>query len=208
MQNNLTTTASSGPQPGEFEITCKSGRKRMRAHALEMCIRKYGVRVSGKWEKITPPLAPDDVRGHLQKLSDDLRRKRPPQKLLRSICLVDNGLVCSYRGPVYKIALYCLAAFEHDSRAWWNPNSETVEIWDDARHRRFRAMMCALGFSASYKFYKGDRPTPDELYLGRLLAADLGLSGLAAYADIFGGNRADLAETAILYQIPGEAIVA
>lgn len=208
MQNNLTTTASSGPQPDEFKITCKSGRKRMKAHALEMCIEKYGVRVSGKWEKITPPLAPDDVRGHLQKLSDDLRRYRPQQKLLRSICLVDNGLVCSFRGPVYKIALYCLAAFEHDARAWWNPNNLTVEIWDDARHRRFRAMMCALGFADAYKFRRGDRPTPEELYCGRLLAADLGLSGLTAYAAIFGGRCADLVESAILYQIPGEAVVA
>lgn len=199
MQNNSITISTPGPQPDEFKITCKTGRRRQRARALEMALKKYGYYSPGEgWRKVINP-APTDIVAHLEKLSRALETPKPPQKLKRVICLVDNGLDASYKGPIYKIALYVLAAFEHDPRPWYFGHNETVEEWDDRRHRRFRALMCALGFERFYKFRKGDRPTPEELYCGRLLAADLGLSALAAYADIFGGARADLAEADILY---------
>ena len=199
MQHNSITISTHGPQPDEFKITCKTGLRRQRARALEMALQKYGYYAPGEgWRKIINP-APTDVVAHLKKLSLALEAPKPTQKLKRVICLFDNGLDASYKGPIYKIALYVLAAFEHDARPWYFGHNETVEVWDNYRHRRFRALMCALGFERFYKFRKGDRPTPEELYCGRLLASDLGLSALAAYADIFSGSSADLAEADILY---------
>lgn len=199
MQSNIITESTSGPRPNEYQITCKSGRKRMKARALTLSLQKYGVRVPGEgWRRIINP-APTDVTAHIAKLTSNLDKNHEPKKLMRMICLVDNGLDVGYKSAVYKIALYCLAAFEHDARPWWYAHAETVDFWDDRKHRRFRAMMCALGFEAAYNFRRGDRPTPEELYLGRLLAADLGLAALAAYADIFGGRRAERVESEILY---------
>lgn len=119
----------------------------------------------------------------------------------RHIALCDCGLDCSYKSPVYKIMLYCLAAFERDTRTWWNPCVKTLEPWNETRRRRFRAMMAALGFAECFKTGRSDRLNPEELYIGRLLINDLNLTGIATFAAIFGGNKPDLCETAMLYQI-------
>lgn len=200
MQSNYTITSKTGPAPDEFKMTCKTGRIRMRARALHMALEKYGVHISGVgWCKVEKP-APTDVIGHLEKLNRDLETPKPPKKPYRWQCLNDSGLDITKRSPVFKIALFVLAAFERDRRAWWIYDNETVEFWNERKLSRFRALLCVLGYRDWFKFTKyRPAPTPEELYCARLLAHDLGLAGLAAYSEIF-GTRADIEiDAALLY---------
>lgn len=145
----------------------------------------------GEWRQITK------VRARLiMEQTFERIHEAPPEviKRLRSTTLIDCGVCTSRFSPMYKIGMFCIARFEHDSRKWYL-DCETLHEWDERRRRQFTAMLLALGYRGAMSIYAKDTYKPHEIYAGGLLAEDLGLSGLAVYAQIFTGFCANMIDT-------------
>ena len=176
MQSNLTTLSA----------------ERANIDIME-AIAKYGATLdSGEWRQISRRrnvAIMEAAQASLYAAAPVHVRKR------KSLTIGDCGYHGGRYDPVYKIAMYCITRFEHDTRKWWIDDL-TLYVWDETRRRRFTAMMIALGFRWYFRVYRKAQYTPEEIYAGELLASDLGLSTLAIYAEIFGGDGGRYIDTA------------
>lgn len=137
----------------------------------------------GEWRQLTKMRARLIMEQTFERIHD-----APPEviKRLRSTTLIDCGVCTSRFSPMFKIGMFCITRFEHDDRKWYMDCTTRYE-WDDKRRRQFSSMLLALGYRGAMSIPAADKYKPHEIYAGGLLAEDLGLSGLAVYAQIFTG---------------------